>query len=833
MSSGAAGAWRFTDPGNTVLRKEASRFNNPGEKPWPWNAAPPQAKDHQYYREAAMAGDEQIAAGIHPDKDEHGRKQNGVKASHVFHKLAYWDESIRGPDPMHTIGGCIKHIFTMVTGSSYSIENLRALAMYEQQNGRYLIYTNSAATHVCVSIFLSIWQSQSIWQLDCLPACLLPACVACCSALPACAACCSALPGCWLAATQLSALPACLPALPGCWLAASCLRCLPACLPACCVFWLRAACAAWSPGCCLHCLLAAGQLPALPGCLAACLPGYSHQHCFVPLPALFRWADELSPFLSTAVPSSNSSDSDQGPSYRPPRGQKNKKRRKKRIKHAGSYVMPWKTKAQGARDTEELLRGMVRDGAAPTGIAESNMHFCLTHPGYLKTHEWFVLAGPIGKLALLDRVEPAQYEAICAFFDVCCKLWRKEMPVSSDGDMANLRNEVADAVASLEMVLPAWEMNIMLHLLLHVTDRVELLGPCWAFSMFSFERTWGQLDKWRSQQRHMEACIINAFRAYRTAVIATERLAEQKSQRGSSSSDSDDWDDDDGSHDQQQGLSGDRVYDAALELPREVLRRKLPVYASGGQEMHVWLYDQGKTLYFEPGSRSKQADWWRVELHRHYYNQHHNTYGKVFDKFIQQKRPRVRKKVDKLPFDEVLALLHDFMHWGIDNADKLSREERNSTLYYATNIQTFDRMELNGLKFTCEAKDVTKKSQNHVVAAIADGRPYFGRVQQYVRHVIPSMTVYQGAPGPQHVAELAVVEWFGDARNAPSNGPLVHCDIGCPIVSKSVAQWDTGSLWACSDLLPLNVILVPDPDDDQQWLVLHPSVEMATLGGST
>lgn len=348
---------------------------------------------------------------------------------------------------------------------------------------------------------------------------------------------------------------------------------------------------------------------------------------------LCRWTELLQPFLSTAVPSSSESDADEGPSTRPASRATKKKKKKKRRKPASTLPLPWKTTAQGARDTEAVLRGMVRDGAAPSGIAESNMHYCLTHPSYLKTHEWFVLAGPIGKLALLDRVDSEQYQAISKFFDVCCKLWSKEIPVSSDGSMADLRQAVAEAVASLEVVMPAWEMDIMWHLLLHLVDRMELLGPCWAFSMFSFERTWGQLDKWRSQQRHMEACIMNAFRAYRTAVIAMEQIAAsaQQAHTGSSSSD-DEGDEAADAHTNLADLSTDRLYDAALELPREIVQRKLPIYATSGREMHVWLYDQAKTLYFD-AAPSAEADWWRVELHRYYFTKHHSTYGQVFKSF--------------------------------------------------------------------------------------------------------------------------------------------------------------------------------------------------------
>jgi hypothetical protein len=137
-----AGAWRFTDTcTQEELRKEARLLNTPEDQaPLDWDTAAPKDKDNNYFRRAARESDEQIISGINPDNCAHSRKKTGVKASHVFQKLSYWQESIRGPDPMHTIGGCIKSIFTMVGGQACTTDLMRLVAEYEhgRNGGRWV-----------------------------------------------------------------------------------------------------------------------------------------------------------------------------------------------------------------------------------------------------------------------------------------------------------------------------------------------------------------------------------------------------------------------------------------------------------------------------------------------------------------------------------------------------------------------------------------------------------------------------------------------------------------------------------------------------------------------
>ncbi len=66
--------------------------------------------------------------------------------------------------------------------------------------------------------------------------------------------------------------------------------------------------------------------------------------------------------------------------------------------------------------------------------------------------------------------------------------------------------------------MPAWEMDVLLHLIHHLASRIEWTGPPWCCSMFPFERAWHTVDSWRTQQAHPCATIMNSYRAFVCAI---------------------------------------------------------------------------------------------------------------------------------------------------------------------------------------------------------------------------------------------------------------------------------------------------------------------------
>jgi hypothetical protein len=127
-------------------------------------------------------------------------------------------------------------------------------------------------------------------------------------------------------------------------------------------------------------------------------------------------------------------------------------------------------------------------------------------PSFLKTYDWLMLSGPLGKYALHGTgMAPDVYNACCALLDAMSRAWRKR---ARKADLPGLRTEIARALVAFEVACPAWELDKVFHILVHVPDRIAWFGPLWACSMFPFERLWGRLLRWKFQRSRTEASLM-------------------------------------------------------------------------------------------------------------------------------------------------------------------------------------------------------------------------------------------------------------------------------------------------------------------------------------
>ena len=99
--------------------------------------------------------------------------------------------------------------------------------------------------------------------------------------------------------------------------------------------------------------------------------------------------------------------------------------------------------------------------------------------------------------------------------------WEKEI---SFDRLAELEAELPELLSELERLLPAWDLDINCHMMLHLVEHILLNGPCWTWSMFGYERLWGRLMKWMPQTSQFEATMLNAFKAFKTATAAAPEL---------------------------------------------------------------------------------------------------------------------------------------------------------------------------------------------------------------------------------------------------------------------------------------------------------------------
>ncbi len=145
-------------------------------------------------------------------------------------------------------------------------------------------------------------------------------------------------------------------------------------------------------------------------------------------------------------------------------------------------------------------------------------------PGALKSSEHLLFAGPVGKHLLQGCMHSEQQAAVFEYLDLLGAFWEKTF---TEERLQQLEKQVPSIMTRLQELLPAWELDMNRHMMLHLVESIRRHGPCWAWSIFGFERLWGRLTKWMSQTSHPEATMVNSWKAFITSCNAMpDRAAE-------------------------------------------------------------------------------------------------------------------------------------------------------------------------------------------------------------------------------------------------------------------------------------------------------------------
>ena len=89
----------------------------------------------------------------------------------------------------------------------------------------------------------------------------------------------------------------------------------------------------------------------------------------------------------------------------------------------------------------------------PTGVAHIQFEKALGMPGTVKTHEYLLLAGPIGKYLLEGCFHPDQQAAIFEYLDIMGSLWEKSVTLKQ---LDQLERDIPRLLTQLSFLLPTW-----------------------------------------------------------------------------------------------------------------------------------------------------------------------------------------------------------------------------------------------------------------------------------------------------------------------------------------------------------------------------------------
>jgi Domain of unknown function (DUF4218) len=106
-------------------------------------------------------------------------------------------------------------------------------------------------------------------------------------------------------------------------------------------------------------------------------------------------------------------------------------------------------------------------------------------------------------LACRDMPKNVLYTLVMVM-QCCGVLWEKSC---SRQELQDLREYVVLTLSLVEAHLPASELDIKMHNMLHMVDMLSKHGPLYNCSMFPYESLWGKITRWARNKRDPEVTM--------------------------------------------------------------------------------------------------------------------------------------------------------------------------------------------------------------------------------------------------------------------------------------------------------------------------------------
>ncbi len=152
---------------------------------------------------------------------------------------------------------------------------------------------------------------------------------------------------------------------------------------------------------------------------------------------------------------------------------------------------PWELTPADVVHLQDAVDGVARQFPGSLGGGE-RLKGLLRVSKKTKSHTYGLLAGPIGMYFFwcMQDMPYELNESIIEVLRVMHLLGRKRIPVE---ELDKLEKVVALAVANAEFWIPASELDIKLHNVLHMVDKIRAAGPVGPTSMWVYESMWHNL----------------------------------------------------------------------------------------------------------------------------------------------------------------------------------------------------------------------------------------------------------------------------------------------------------------------------------------------------
>ena len=343
---------------------------------------------------------------------------------------------------------------------------------------------------------------------------------------------------------------------------------------------------------------------------------------------------------------------------------------------------------------------------------------------------------------------------------------------------ANLKGDVVESLARMELEFPAWELDINRHMILHLAERTPTQGPPWASAMWSYERLWNRLCQWKSQNNQPEAVMVNTYKAFKTACKV----------KGSSDI-----------------KTFDRPTDAVL----------IPAYVHShmtGGEVHADLSDGHPAMRLR--QKAAKKDHARAEFHMF----HLRTNSRYQVLWIDYITHEANRDYNTLLLKDMDKLLNGWLAWGLKR--NLSTEDMSLCRGPHPQYLPYDRATINGQTFIVSRLQRSKYRNDIVMMETAGQGIEVGQVKSFVKLPVAGTAIAAKVESSSELQQVVWVDWFGrSAAGAAASSTEFIC------AQKIQSDIRNGNVYNITDLKPFNIAVVPrllqdGTSSSQDWMVL-------------
>lgn len=192
----------------------------------------------------------------------------------------------------------------------------------------------------------------------------------------------------------------------------------------------------------------------------------------------------------------------------------------------GPLEDPWRATSDAGIPYIKLAVAAIADLVPARDGGGSRLRSLFKTGKSVKMHTWCLLASPFGAYIFSHGtgIQPLQLQTMQQLLCSVSFLQDKAIPRE---DCPLILNGIARALTLVELHLPCCEMDMKLHQLLHLAERLRHLGPSFTTAMWGYEELWHHLVLLMKKKDTPETTCMFSWMQMESALLAGEGLSDE------------------------------------------------------------------------------------------------------------------------------------------------------------------------------------------------------------------------------------------------------------------------------------------------------------------